>query len=434
MNNVPHPRAFTPFLFLVAPALLAGCGDGPLGVSEAPRSEAVTLASNATAAAGRAAFATSCATCHASRDGFDLAFFGFADSTIVRRAVSHVDTSTALRIVQHIRALGVRPVGRSMRPFQVPTAASDVAFAQRLFGRDAWPEALTEQALLAMDPKRVAAVVAFPVWSDEATNLDWMPGAPLPPSVQGPPDGAVQKALAAYYADRTDQKLVRAVGALRQAANNKATGPCAQSEDGALADPAVCFEATRWIAGLGAQHALRTALDLSKPVSGSTAVQDAFWDVGQAARRGLVKNQRPVPNAEANWVSWMYLGWVLAPGNHASGYTASGLGRVGLPRHATFVALRSMVARPAESPQPFADLATTAGQAPMGWLPAAYASGISALEARAARGWRPASETGRAEAREALDRAAATLTRRLGAKKAEPLVARTRALGAGLGA
>ncbi|MDP2956909.1 MAG: hypothetical protein Q8N53_10860 [Longimicrobiales bacterium] len=432
MSTVPHPRALAPFLLLVAPALLGGCGDGPLGVIEAPRSEAVTLASNAATAAGRAAFTTSCATCHASRDGFDLAFFGFADSTIVRRAVSHVDTSTALQIVQHIRALGVRPVGRSMRPFQVPTAASDVAFAQRLFGRDAWPEALTERALLALDPKRVAAAVAFPVWSDEATNLDWMPGEPLPPSVQGPPDGAAQKALRAYYAGRTDLRLVRAVGALRQAANNKATGPCAQSDDGALADPAVCFEATRWIAALGAQHALRTNLDLSEPVSGSTAVQDAFWDVGQAARRGLVKNKAPIPNAEANWVGWMYLGWVLAPGNHASGYTASGLGRVGLPRHATFVALRSLAARPAESHQPFADLATAAGQAPVGWLPAAYATGISVLEARAVRGWKPSGETGRAEAKAALERAAATLTRRLGARKAEPLLARTRALGAGL--
>src|SRR5438128_3225954 len=47
---------------------------------------------------GQIAFEQSCSPCHASRDGFDLAMFGFTDTTIIRRAVKHVDTATARRI------------------------------------------------------------------------------------------------------------------------------------------------------------------------------------------------------------------------------------------------------------------------------------------------------------------------------------------------
>lgn len=425
-NAAPRPYP------LLAAALLAlGACDSPLSVQDpAPAVEATLVAQPSPA--GRAAFVDACAGCHASGDGFDLAVFSFPDSAIVRRAVFHVDSSTARAIVQHVRSLAVSPLARDARPFQVPRAASDVDFARRLFGADAWPAGIGEKEMLAMDPSRVAAAVRFPVWSDEATNLDWMPGAPLPPAVLGPFGSDVRKALAAYRAQRSDPNLVRAVSVIRRAAVARESGPCAQVDDGALADPATCFEATRWAASLGAQHALRTGATLRGPLAGSTAVQDAFWDVGQAARRSLLKNRTPVPEAEANWVSWMYLGWVLAPGNHASGYTASGLARAGLPRHATFVALRSMAARPQTSHHGYADLATAAAQAPTAWLGTAYATGLSVLEARAGRGWIPATDTGRDEARMALERASATLTRRLGAAKAEPLLVRTRGLAAGI--
>ncbi|GMV06581.1 MAG: hypothetical protein AMXMBFR53_28570 [Gemmatimonadota bacterium] len=426
----PHrtaPRALVPLL-LATPLFAAACGDAPAALDAAGHAEAARFTVSAETVAGRAAFAASCATCHASGDGFDLALFGFADSTIVRRAVFHVDTATALDIVAHVRSLDVAPMGRDARPFQVPRAASDADFARRLFGRDAWPAGLGEEDLLAMDPTRVAAAVAFPLWSDEASNLDWMPGAPLPPAVLGSPDGAVQRTLAAYRARPSPPALVRAVQALRRAANDGTSGPCFQSDDGALRDPSVCFETTRWTASLGAQHALRAGVDLSEPVAGSTAVADAFWDVGQAARRGLLKNKAPVDHAEENWVSWMYMGWVLAPGNHASGYTASGLGRVGLPRHATFVALRSMASRPEASHLPFADLNVAARQAPLGWLPGAYATGLAVLEARVARGWEPGTDAAREEAKAALSMAADAVSRRLGAVRAAPLVTRTKAL------
>src|SRR5688572_2895560 len=115
--------------------LLAACGGDLVAVTEAP-----TL-SPPDPVAGRVAFETSCAGCHMSRDGWDLAYFGFADSTIVRRALKHVPLETARDIAAHIRSLQVAPVGRLARPFQPggTRLADDRAFAMEIFGADDWP-------------------------------------------------------------------------------------------------------------------------------------------------------------------------------------------------------------------------------------------------------------------------------------------------------
>src|SRR6266545_4205162 len=78
--------------------LVAGCSDashGPIDPA-APKPD-VSL--------GHAAFVQSCSTCHASGDGFDLKTFGFSDTTIIRRAVKHVDTATARNIVAYIQTV-----------------------------------------------------------------------------------------------------------------------------------------------------------------------------------------------------------------------------------------------------------------------------------------------------------------------------------------
>ena len=51
--------------------------------------EPVVAARPASPTLGHLAFIAECASCHASRDGFDLAFFSFPDSTIIRRALGH---------------------------------------------------------------------------------------------------------------------------------------------------------------------------------------------------------------------------------------------------------------------------------------------------------------------------------------------------------
>ena len=81
------------------------------------------------------AFEGECGTCHASRDGFDLAHFGYSDTTVLRRAHGHVDTTTALDIVAHVRSLAVPRENRDLRIFQPggEVLSSDLEFATRLF-------------------------------------------------------------------------------------------------------------------------------------------------------------------------------------------------------------------------------------------------------------------------------------------------------------
>ena len=381
---------------------------------------------------GAIAFEESCAGCHSSGDGFDLARFGFADSTVLRRATAHVDTATALDIIAHVRDLGVSPVDRDLRIFQPrgAPAEDDVSFALTAFGRDEWPQAWGEDDLLAVDPLDLSWAVAFPVWSDEESSLDWMPNQPPSDEILDARGGFARGALGGYAAAPTEENLDRAVQALRLVSHDRtsAVAPCAQTEDGALAEPAECFEVTRWTATLAGQHLLRYGLSFDGDIAGGTRAQDAFWDVGQAARRGLLKNQTPVDHAEENWVSWMVMGWVFAPQNHASGYTASGLRRAGLPRHATFVALRSLAARSPGTDQSYKDLRVAAAHAPSAWLEAAITTGVRTLESREARGEAPTSTIRRAEAVAALESTIATLRRRMGPTASTPLVSRIQAL------
>src|SRR5829696_1537549 len=110
---------------------------------------------------GQLSFEQSCAGCHASHDGFDLKTFGFSDTTIIRRAVKHVDTGSARNIVAYIHSLQAPPTDTRLRLFQPRGAplGSDVEFATALFGRDAWPETLTTAQLMAIDPRTVQVAV-----------------------------------------------------------------------------------------------------------------------------------------------------------------------------------------------------------------------------------------------------------------------------------
>lgn len=362
----------------------------------------------ANAMVGRAAFSVSCAGCHASADGLDLAFFGFTDTTIIRRALAHVDMTTARHIVAHIRTLPVHAAGREVRLFQPGerVLASDVAFATALFGSDAWPMSLTTAALRALDPRVIPIALGMPVWSDEQQNVDWMPDVPLPDALLHYRGSAALAAIAGYRAAPTLENLARAVTALRVADRNldNAGAPCLL-EDMARVDFQLCFEVRRWTSSLVAQHLIRYGPASPLP----TALHDVWWDVGNVARKSAVDGSPGLGNRLINWASWMYLGWSFDPARHPSVYTGGGFRQLGLPRHATFIALRSQVARAAGTVQPYDDLRQAVSFAPAGWTAAVATFGYRHLLERLAAGDVPHRPEDLTRARDQVRAAAAVL-------------------------
>jgi hypothetical protein len=399
-------RSALPALVLLASWLPAAC-EGPL--DPGPPADAPFVAN---IVAGRAAFIAECASCHAARDGFDLAFFAFTDTTVVRRALAHVDLPTARNIAAYIRSLDVRRAARTVRPFQPGGAVldGDAAFAVRLFGADALPAGLGTVALRAIDPLHVPVAVALPLWSVEASNTDWMPGIAPTEGVLGWNGAAAQAAVAGYYAAPTEQNLQRAVNALRTA-ERRADNPGAPClvDDVQRAEYGVCFEVRRWTSSLVAQHLLRH----DRNRSDIAGLHDVFWDTGNAVRKAIQVGRLDFPNGDQNWAGWMYLGFMFEPGRHASVYTGNGLMRIGLPRHATFVALRAMVARGAGSAAVYTDVESAARFAPGHWaFDATRVAFAHALE-RLAAGDRPAAaqlETARARVESAMRHAARKVT------------------------
>ncbi len=380
------PAVFVSFLLSAA---LTACSDNVTGPGDPPADPPQPLGD---ALAGARAFVESCGTCHSARDGFDVAFFAFPDTTIVRRAVAHVDTATALDIVAHIRTFDLRTAERTTRVFQPMEVVlgSDLEFALEAFGGDAWPEDLTTEGLLAVDPRDVPVAVAFPIWSVEKANLDWMPELPVNGDLLDFNGGAARFLLDRYYTTRSLEDLAQTVTALRIAdrSHENQAAPCI--EDPNSDDPLAlflaeeCFEARRWTSTLVAQHMLRAGVAV--PIS--PVLHDVWWDVGNAARRAAQRRD-DFANAVDNWASWMYLGWSFAPQQRASGYLGIALTRLELPRHATFVALRSQVARGARGVAPYRDARNAALFSPAHWTREALGFGFEQLIERLEAGWLP---------------------------------------------
>ncbi len=358
-------------LLLLGCVLIAACSES----SSAPNEPIVPRPD---AAIGRIAFENECSTCHASRDGFDLRMFRFTDTTIIRRAVAHVDTATARNIVAYIHSVSAPAQTETFRLFQPKGAplASDLDFAMVLFGRDAWPESLTSAGLAAIDPRAVQIAAKLPIWSDEVTNLDWMPDQPLPQAILDYSGGLVAGAIAGYRAAPTKENLQRAVSALRTADRATANpgAPCLL-EDTVRVNFRSCFEVRRWTSTLVALHLLRNGMDLNL----GNQIHDIWWDVGNAARKSRGMAGVPIANPVENWVAWMFLGWSFDPSQHASVYTGGGFRQLGLIRHATFVALRSQVARARNSTSPYDDLLNAERFAPVGWTTAVASFGLRHL-------------------------------------------------------
>lgn len=384
-----------PLVLLVAVAL------SPVACSDAASGPDGPGPIRGNALEGRIAFEESCAGCHTAGDGIDLAYFAFPDSTIVRRAVAHVDTPTAHDIVAHIGTM--RPVAsRTSRLFQPggQAVAGDLQFAIDLFGGDLWPADLGSAELAAIDPRDVRIALDMPLWSEEETNLDWMPDVPAEPGVMTYVTelGVPEALLARYYETRTLEDLSRAVVAFRIAERDPANpeAPCVMDPFDRF-EAELCFETRRWVSTLVTQHMLRTG-DLD-PIA--SPLHDEWWDVGNAARRSRTRFGG-LENAEENWAVWMYLGWSFDPARHASVYLGNAFLRLGLPRHATFHALRAQVSRGARSRAVYHDVDNAARFAPASWTFDAVSFGYEEILSRLENGWVPR-DADIADARSAIE-------------------------------
>jgi hypothetical protein len=395
----------------------SACSDSPAGPVDAPGGI------SGDAAVGAVAFLEACSACHTSRDGFDLAFFAFPDSTIVRRAVAHVDSATAHDIVSHIRTLRVDPTARDLRIFQPgdEQVATDQSFAARLFGEDAWPLGLVSADLEVIDPREVPIALPFPLWSFEESNLDWMPETGIAEGILNHPTpvGPGSELLSRYYDSGSTEDLIRVVFAFRVADRDpdNPQAPCVVEPIDRL-QPEACFESRRWISTLVAQHMLRSGVDT--PIH--QVLHDVWWDVGNVARRSRFTDER-IDNAVLNWAVWMYLGWAFEPDRHASVYLGNALTQLGLPRHATFHALRAQVSRGPQSVAAYRDAENAARFSPTHWTYAATRFGYLALLQRLDEGLRPQGADALAEASEAVEAAHTIAARRVGVEEGADLAA-----------
>lgn len=267
--TAPRPAARqldpTPYLWwaVLAPLLATGCGESATDPEGAAPDVAL----------GRAQFVQSCAPCHASRDGFDLAFFGFTDGDIRRRAAPHVDETTAENILAYIRSLGVahRPERQAFLAFQPgdEVVASDDELWEALFAGAGSSEEITAR-LRTVDLRTMEIPFAFPQWSIEQDDSDWLPDRALPPEIEA----AVRPDLDAYYQTRSVVDLTAVIARFREVSSR--TGAVCEGSVNSHVHPVRCFDARRWFSSLAAQHALRTG----DPVP-LEAVR-VWWETGEA--------------------------------------------------------------------------------------------------------------------------------------------------------
>ena len=378
---------------LLLAAVLVGCGgSADTGIGpQPPGPPPPPPPPSSDVTAGRIAVDTACGSCHTARDGFDLSFFSYTDTTIIRRAVKHVDTTTAHQIVAYIQSLSTPHVNEKINLFQPGgrLLATDGQLGVTLFGQDAWPTLTTSQ-LLAIDPLTTPIALALPIWSDEASNLDWLADTAPSAGILAYDGNRAGNAVAAYDAAPSLTNLALAVTALRDADRAKANpaAPCIFTVASRV-NYKECFELRRWTSTLVAQHMIRNGI--TRSVGGE--LHELWWDVGDAARLAQNANNTSVANPSRNTINWMYLGWMFDPSRHPTFYIANALAGNGLRRHATFVALRSEVARPAgswdEHESIYDDVKMAVQYAPATWTVAVATFGFTHLLERLNSGEHP---------------------------------------------
>jgi hypothetical protein len=220
--------------------------------------------------------------------------------------------------------------------------ADDQAFGIELFGQDHWPANLTPAELKAIDPKHVKIALPLPAWSNEDTNYEWLPTHLLPKGVLS----LMQPTYSTYFANRTDSNLSPIVynGSILHDLRKLGTADavCAYPPDPRW-NPELCFDAFKWAAAASVDVAMRKN-NLMHAVT-TTGFDNQWWEVGHIAHKSQ-QYHNPIRDHHLHIAGWIHLGWMFDLSlNKNSLYETTPLANLGLRRHATFVALRTLVQR-----------------------------------------------------------------------------------------
>jgi hypothetical protein len=295
-----------------------------------------------------------------------------------------VNLVSALDIVAHVRSL---PTADTMtpkkRPFQPGGVilSSDQEFGQRLFGSDQWPASITRAQVLAQDPRIIPIALQLPVWGDEASDYDWLPGnitgrGELPPGVQK----SAQSTLDAYYAQPSIATAVKAAQRIRIAAHDVKIpdAPCTYATDLTRYDPLKCAEAAKWGASLIYVEGIRAGDVAGAGVAGTKE----WWETGHLFHKAQ-QFHRALPQRDQQIAGWIYLGWMWDRAlNKNSLYGGGPLDALGMNRHSTWVTLRTMVERPSGSVPLCADVENLGHYGAAAWMQNAMTFAYKELQYR----------------------------------------------------
>lgn len=324
-----------------------------------------------------------CADCHAAGDGWDLAAFGFPDTTIHRRGTDHVTDQEVQDIIRFIESKdtelrpGVDDDGEPDMPPLQPggrVLESDRAFAMEVFGQDQWPEDLTDEELLSVDPRALPVPLEMPRWSVEHNDQDWLPEHRLPEHVRTDPD--VQSNLSQYRRTQADEDLVRTVRAFDDALTEGERFPGEHGNTGRAAF-VESFEMYRWLSTLIGTHHLRSGrTDLTNRVDGRPVegrhfgMTNPWWRVGDIMRRFAAFRDDPPPEVHKIAARWFYLAWSMRQDvvGHEQKYMSGALSRgFGLKRVSAFSLAYGIVAGASNNHHLYTDLYALNKDTPKSW-------------------------------------------------------------------